>query len=139
MSDARHPAPHRDRAGRGAIAFALLGGPLAWLVQLGGSFAIMTMACFRYGERIARPHLGEVLPLLLSLLCVAVSLASAGVAWRLYRRTRRESEGDHRRLLEVGGGRTRFLALWGLFLAVGSCVTILVGAIALAVVPTCAA
>jgi len=138
MSEDPHPAPHRGRAARGELAFALAGAPLAWLVQLGGGFAAMTMACFEGGERTVWPIAGAGTAILLSLAALGVALAAAGLAWRLYRRTRTEAEGDHAQLVEVGAGRTRFLALWGLVLAAGFAAVILANGLALLLVPPCA-
>ena len=41
-------------------------------------------------------------------------------------------------VMEVGSGRTRFLALWGIFLGAGAAVTIVLTAVAFWVLPRCA-
>ena len=138
MSDELHPAPDRDKVASREIAMALVGGPLAWIIQLCGGFAAMTMACFEGGERTVWPIVGEGAVILLSLITFCVALAATWLSWRLYVRTREETEGDHAHLVEIGAGRTRFLALWGLVLGAGFTVTIVFNALALLLVPTCA-
>jgi hypothetical protein len=44
---------------------------------------------------------------------IVISLLSLWVSWRAFKRTQREMSGDSRHLMDVGTGRTPFLALWG--------------------------
>ncbi|MBU3079349.1 hypothetical protein [Sphingomonas quercus] len=134
-----HPAPHRHRTSLWELGFALTGGCIAWGVQFCASFAVASLACFDAGERShqAERHAQPVI-LWITIACLLVALAATGVSWLVWRRTREEAEGGHRELLEKGGGRTRFLSLWGLLLGLGSALTILANLIGLLLVPPCA-
>ena len=68
---------------------------------------------------------------------VLVALVACLVSWRAYARTRDEAGGDHRHLIEVGAGRTRFLALWGMLLGAGFAVATSLTAVAFLLVPRC--
>ncbi|MDQ2802823.1 MAG: hypothetical protein M3Y41_09110, partial [Pseudomonadota bacterium] len=63
---------------------------------------------------------------------------SAAVAWRIWRETRGERPGKTASLLEVGEGRTRFLALVGILMGLGFAIAIVFDTVVLLVVPLCA-
>jgi hypothetical protein len=44
---------------------------------------------------------------------VVISLLSLWVSWRAFKRTQQEVSSDSLHLMDIGTGRTRFLALWG--------------------------
>ncbi len=125
-SNTPSPAPHAEKVALGESFFALFGGPSAWLLQLCGGFALASQPCFLDGERRWLPRLGTqwTWSVLLALMSIAVIVALCAllISWRAYRRTRFEQPGDHHQVMEVGAGRTRFLALWGIVLASGSVV-----------------
>ena len=85
--------------------FGLLGGALAWKLQLMVNYALVPYACWR--ELTILVHLASLATLLLALGAAAVSLRS----WR--------SAGSSFEL-ELGGpiGRSRFMALLGVVLSV---------------------
>jgi hypothetical protein len=122
--------------------FALFGGPLAWFVQLNAGYALASQPCFLDGARVAAPTIAPdwTWPLMIALISVAVivALGSALLSWRVYSRTEGEAQGDHRHVMEVGSGRTRFLALWGIFLGAGSAIATLLTAVGFWVLPRCA-
>jgi amino acid transporter len=128
-----HPAPLRHQVSRAEAIFAVVGGPLAWFVQLCAGYALATRPCF--------PPTGFQwsFPLMVILLIagVVVALAAFAVSWRTFARTRNESGGDHRHLMQVGAGRTRFLALWGMLLGAGFTVATSLTAVAFLLVPRC--
>lgn len=68
----------------------------------------------------------------------AIALLATLSAWRAYQRSKTEDTGDHRHLMEVGGGRTRFLAFWGICFGAGSALVIVLTAVAFFVLPRCA-
>jgi hypothetical protein len=68
----------------------------------------------------------------------AIALSAMLVSWRAYKRTEDEGVGDHRHVMEVGSGRTRFLALWGVYLSAGSALVTVLTAVAFVVLPRCA-
>ena len=138
-----HPAPHRDRVVNSESAFGLLGGPTGWFLQLCAAYALATSSCFAGAPRIRlldkfEPNAwaGPTL-LAISIVAVLLGLAALLVSWRILQRTKSEMAGDHHHLLEVGSGRTRFLALWGVCFSSGSVIVTLVTFVALAVIPRC--
>jgi hypothetical protein len=74
----------------------------------------------------------------LTIAAVAVSLAAFGVSMRAFNRTRDETHGGAHHLMEIGAGRTRFLALWGMVLGAGFALAAAITAVAFIAVPRCA-
>jgi hypothetical protein len=112
-----HPAPHRHRAGTLALAFGLLGGPVAWFAQLCAGSALSDWPCFPGDQHRVAPVSGSGWTTgaigAMSLAAFAVAICAMLVSLHLLRRTADEARGGHGHLLEAGTGRTRFLALWG--------------------------
>jgi hypothetical protein len=137
----QHPAPLRHQVSRSEALFGTFGGPLAWFIQLCAGYALATWPCFPQDHRRLLPQSGYAwsFPLMIALLIagVLVALAACLVSWRTYARTRDEAGGDHRQLIEVGAGRTRFLALWGMLLGAGFAVATSLTAVAFLLVPRC--
>lgn len=137
-----HPAPQRDRVDLYESLFGVIGGPVAWFIQLCAGYALATWPCFPNSERAVTPLPGYewTWPAMIALLVIGVLIALAAflVSWRVLRRTRDEMKGDHRALMEIGAGRTRFLALWGVLLGGGFALATIVSAAAFIVLPRCA-
>jgi len=137
-----HPAPHRERASTVGSAFGLLGGPLAWFVQLCAGYGLASWSCFPKDQRGVVPVVGVSWswPTMVVLLVVSVIIAVAAffAAYRNFQQTRDEGHGDHAHLMEVGSGRTRFVALWGMMLGAGFAVATVIDAVAFVVLPRCA-
>jgi hypothetical protein len=137
-----HPAPHRERASTLASTFGLLGGPLAWFVQLCAGYGLASWSCFPKDQRGIAPLAGASWSwsVMVSLLTasVVIAVASLFAARSNFARTRQEGAGDHVHLMEVGVGRTRFIALWGMLLGGGFAVATLLDAVAFLVLPRCA-
>lgn len=118
-----HPSPHRDRVRPDLLLLALATGPFAWIVQLAGDYALASHACRPDDPPRATPPLaggwgGE--PWLLvgvNLCCLAICLAGGAIALVSWRRTSGEKAGGAGALVEVGEGRTRFLAACGVLAA----------------------
>ncbi len=66
-----------------------------------------------------------------------LGLEALFISWRVLQRTKQEAPGDQRHLIEVGSGRTRFLALWGVCLGAGFTLVTLLTFVAFTTVPTC--
>jgi hypothetical protein len=135
-------APKRHAMRLRESFFALFGGPLAWFVQLNLGYGLASQPCFRDGERTVAPHWFPdwtwAAMIALMILACAIALLAALVAWRAYARTEDEAAGDRRHLLEVGAGRSRFLALWGIVLGAGAALATILTAVAFFVLPRCA-
>lgn len=137
-----HPAPNADKLPTLQAMFILFAGPLAWFVQLCASVALVGWSCFPTTDRFALPvvHYGWTrgAAILLTLACLTVALASGGVALAKFRQVRDEKQGDKSDLIEVGHGRTRFTALWGVVLGFGFAVAIAATAVPFLMVRQCA-
>lgn len=141
MSGELHPAPHRDRLRPLLAALILYTPPLAWFVQLAVGFGMTSWPCFPSMERHTTPLPGygwtSIGTLVLLLVCALLACTTAFLSWRIFRDVREESGGGHDALAEMGQGRTRFMALWGLYLGMGFALATLVTLPAFALVPRC--
>ena len=142
QSLSHHPAPHGDKLSRIGAFFLLFTGPMLWFVDFNIGAALMSWPCFPSLDRLIEPRTGThwtfpaalILIVLSTLAAIAVSFA----AFRLYRQVSEEHEGGHHHLAEVGGGRTRVIALWAVYLNAGAAVSILVVLVYFLGVPRCA-
>jgi hypothetical protein len=77
---------------------------------------------------------------LIAINLVALAIAALGIfmSWRIWLRTDEEAEGGHSHLINAGEGRTRFLAVWGIWSGVWFFIMIGFNTVALFGVPTCA-
>jgi hypothetical protein len=137
-----HPSPHRDRVALAGLAFGLVGGPLAWIVQFCVNFGLASHACFPHDVSHNRPqagweHVGSAV-LAINLAAMVVALAAVVVAWLDWRATRYEHAGGPDHLLDVGEGRSRFLGICGVMTGLGSLLAIAVNTVAVFMVPPCA-
>ena len=81
--------------------YALLAGPLAWMLGLNADYSLVRVACAK----------GTMLPLHLVTLVTLLLAASGGlVAWREWRRDGAEWPGEEATVLE----RSRFMSVVGL-------------------------
>ena len=100
-----------------------IGGPLAWFVQLCAGYALASWPCFPKDERHLTPLAGFAWtwPAMIIALTrgVVIALAAFSVSYRAFVRTQLPLPASQRHLIEVGGSRTRFLALWGMLLGAG--------------------
>ncbi len=123
------------------IFFAVFGGPVAWFLQLNACFALASAPCFIDNVRIAAGlanHASSSLIVIVAVAACAVALAALLTARRAYRLSERDSSHDRRAPLEIGAGRSRFLALWGICFSAGSALLIAVTALAFFLLPRCA-
>jgi amino acid transporter len=138
----QYPAPPRHQLALSSAMFGLIGGPLAWFVQLCAGYALASGPCFAQSQRATQPLEGFAWtwPAMIALLIagVIVALAAFAVSYRTFVRTRDEAGGDQHHLMEVGAGRTRFVALWGMLLGSGFAVATALTAVAFLVLPRCA-
>ncbi|HEX2204586.1 MAG TPA: hypothetical protein VHG91_14840 [Longimicrobium sp.] len=91
----------REPRGMAALWFAVLAGPLAWMLGLNAGYALVRVACAK--QEMLLLHAVSLATLLLA-------LAGGFVAWREWGRAGREWPGE-------GGGtlsRSRFMAALGL-------------------------
>ncbi|MDB5669336.1 MAG: hypothetical protein JWO25_295 [Alphaproteobacteria bacterium] len=137
-----HPAPDAHKLSSARAFFILFGGPLAWFVQFNLGVILSGWPCYPSDRRLAAPppdyewtRAGAMAVLVLALL---VAIAAGASAQIMLRRVRDEAEGGHAELAEIGHGRTRFIALWGIALGYGSAVAAALTLVAFLLVPRCA-
>jgi hypothetical protein len=107
--------------------FTLFGGPLAWFIQLNAGFALASQPCFLRGERTVMPHWSPDWTfsgmIAVTVIACLIALLAALISWRA---------------LGGSGGRTRFLARWGLVLGIGSAVASALTTVGFFLLPRCA-
>ena len=106
----------------GMLFFGLLAAPLAYAAVLVIWYAVAAYACYPGREMLARP-LWPGFPGALAMIgSIAFVLCLAGcvISWRSWQDTREEQPGSSHALLEVGEGRSRFLAMAGILVAASS-------------------
>jgi nicotinamide riboside transporter PnuC len=98
IDDVRHL---REPRGIALLWFAVLAGPLAWMLGLNAQYGLVRVAC-------AKQNMLYLHSVTLATLLLAV--AGGLVAWREWKRTGRECPGE-----EAGAiGRSRFMVMVGL-------------------------
>lgn len=134
-----HPAPHRDLVSTKLLFFGLFGAPFVWSVQLIVNYALMSHSCYPGRLPIPTSYVGVAwtVALIVSIASLIVAVASALTSIRSWRRTEDEHAGSENALLEVGEGRTRFMAFAGILLSVLFLLGIVLNGIPLFVVPAC--
>jgi len=141
-SMSHHPASYRHKVSPVAIAFGLVGGPLAWFIQVCANYPMASWPCFpgEYRNRVPQPGSAWTWNAIIGVSIAAFLVASAAflVAQRAFTRVRDETHGDHTHLLNVGSGRTRFLALWAMVFSAAFAVGIAMNMVAYIVLPLCA-
>lgn len=130
---AGHPAPQRERVGPVSVAFGLTGAPLAWIGLSLVNYGVASQDCTPPMASRAGIVLGVTVAL-----AVVVALAALWTAWRAWRRSHAEQAGGQERTMEVGEGRTRFLALCGVITSLGFLLGIAFALLPLLMVPSCA-
>jgi nicotinamide riboside transporter PnuC len=102
MSEIRNEPEHfREPRGMAALWFAVLAGPLAWMLGLNAAYSLVRVACAK--NSMLYLHAVSVLTLLLA-------LAGGLVAWREWQRAGREWPGEEGGTLP----RSRFMVALGL-------------------------
>ncbi|GJG89600.1 hypothetical protein tb265_47810 [Gemmatimonadetes bacterium T265] len=163
QSPAGHPAPQRGNVSNAALWFGIFAAPAAWSVQSLVNFGVAAHACYPGLYPLGAPNVGGtwMLALVVSVLAVAVGTGAGFFAHREWTRSRGEVGGattdalqgaqqgggsadadtggtTHvRSALEIGEGRTRFMAMSGILTSVTFVIASLVHGIALFVVPAC--
>lgn len=137
----RHPAPARDEISLWALFFGLLAGPAGWIAQHLLVYGLAGYACYPQGFQLTAPahNWSSLRPVLIAITGLGLALTAAGawVAWRCWREVKDEAAGDHPDLLEVGAGRSRFLAMSGLLVSALFAAVILFEGVMLVGSPLC--
>ena len=142
MSDAatphEHPSPHRTRISAAALLFTLAIGPAAWVLQQTLSYGVTSHVCFPFDAPVAptASTWSWLWPAILAASVAFLLLALGGVwiALGAWRATRDEKGGV---LLDVGEGRSRFLAVCGLLAGSLFCLAIVFDMAVAVSLPSC--
>ena len=113
------PGPAVRLVAQASLWFGLFGAPTAWSLQLLTSYALVAHGCYPDAEPMTMPVVPRLTTLVAAtgVLALAVALLAFATAWRSWRSTRHELAGQHEALLEVGEGRTRFMAGAGMLVS----------------------
>jgi hypothetical protein len=135
------PAPHQRRTSMATLFAALLAAPLAWGAQLLVGYGLTSHACFpneaqRQFFMRGWEWVGPAI-IAINLACLAIAVGATLASLSIWRRTREEAAGGHESALDIGQGRTRFFAIWGVWSGVWFALQILFATIAIFWVPPC--
>jgi len=120
--DVGHPAPDRGRVGRFTLLFALAGAPLAWSLEFSANAAISGTGCYAgFGPNKVSPESSiwvNSAVIGIDLAMFVMAFVSLGVSIWAYRKTGRHEHLGGGDLVDSGEGRTRFIAVWGIFTSI---------------------
>jgi hypothetical protein len=129
-------APESRSAGFWLLLFGASAAPIFWLGQVMLGYAVTAYACYP-GDHPAPLASGSVLGGILAAFDIVAAIAAASggvVALWCWRRVQHKREEGH---FDIGAGRARFLALWGIFSSLWFFCAILFNTIASLTVPPC--
>jgi hypothetical protein len=134
-----HPAPDRHKARFGALVVGLAAAPVGWALQTIIGYSLVSASCYPGAAPLRMPVHPDLRGVLvaLNLVALAIGLVGHGVAYRSWSATRTERDGSAAHLLEVGEGRTRFLAMCGRLVSLGFLVATLFTSVSLLLSPLC--
>ena len=135
----RHPAPHRHKVSLFALGFGLAAAPIAWAAQTIFGYVLSSQACFPGDTPRGAPRFTAAVPIAteINVIAILVAAVAAAIAYRSWRATRDESDGHVNRLVEIGEGRTRFLAACGILTSLGFLIAMMFSSLAILMVPLC--
>jgi len=134
-----HPSPERHKAPFAALVVGLSAAPIAWALQTVFGSSLVSESCYPGMMPLAIPERPELRGWLVALNVAAIVIGLAGnfVAHRSWSATRSERGGPAAHLLEVGEGRTRFLAMCGRMVSLGFVLATLFTSVSLLLAPLC--
>ncbi|HZP86152.1 MAG TPA: hypothetical protein VFB54_04980 [Burkholderiales bacterium] len=134
-----HPAPQRDIISLFILALAIFGVPLLWGGQLLLSYGLASFACYPSWNPLATPQYSGIRVALLAI-GLAALVGGVGIAMLAvysWRKTRGEQGGSQKHLVDIGEGRTRFLAMCGVMMSSGFVVLLIFTTMTVLIVPPC--
>jgi hypothetical protein len=138
---AAHDPPQLFGTNLGFLVFIVIGGPVAWYLQLTVNYGLVSHPCFPHFEpqQGYLPGWAWVGPVILvfNLLAILAALACGLLALRLWRATSEAYPPVYNQLLPPAAGRTRFLAVCGILTGFGAVAATVFDLIALFAVPPC--
>lgn len=118
-----HPAPDRGRVSPATLIVGLGGAPLAWSLQLTAMVSLAGAVCSAGdGPTGNAPAPEWIHPMLIviNLAALAIGALALYVAWSAFSSTPGDKDSTHKAggIMDAGEGRTRFLAIWGIWTSV---------------------
>ena len=119
--DVGHPAPDRGRTSAASLLFGLGGAAFAWTLQLMATVSLAGAVCSAGdgpgGFSRVRPDGAQPTLMVINIAALAIAALAFYVAWSAYCSTPGDSGATHRTggIMDAGEGRTRFIAIWGIW------------------------
>jgi hypothetical protein len=139
--DIPHPSPYRDRFPIYVLLLPLFVPPVLWAVQLSVRYALIATACFPHHAPVTAPTahggISWIVAVAVALSSLLVMLGLGLLSLRIWRKGGSESGHPRRLLLDIGEGRTSFLAHWGIYVSFGFLVVTIFDSLPLIGVPLC--
>ena len=139
--EVEEPAPHKHKVVTEILFAALLAAPIAWSLQLLLNYGLASHACFpRETPREAFVSGGSwttAALIAINLAALVVAILATVASYFIWKEARDEAQGGHAHLIDVGRGRTRFFAIWGVWGGVWFVIQIIFGTIAVFGAPGC--
>lgn len=134
-----HPSASRAETSLAGLLYGLIAAPCAWILAQVFCSGLASRACHPKYEPLAAPAFSGTSAAHSAALLVAglICASGAAVAYRAWGRTRGEHRGGSQSLLQVGEGRSRFMALAGLLTSLGFLLAVLFSVPAAILVPLC--
>lgn len=139
-SPRHHPAGKRHSVDAWALGFGLVGAPAIWSLHLIVNYALTSEVCSPGGVQAGTDTVADIQSTLLlnNAATLIIAALATFVAYGCWRAVQNEEHGSHHHLLEVGEGRTRFLAMVGMILGGGFFAATVFDTLAVLTVPICA-
>ena len=135
-----HPAPFAGAVPKWLLFTALLASPIAWFVQLCAGYGLTSAACFprQYpvADGLSLSPAAWPGSFALNIGCLVVAVAATLLSVWVWLRVRHEVSSSFG-LIEAGEGRTRYLAVWGIWTGVWFALDILFATIGMLEVGLC--
>jgi hypothetical protein len=138
-----HPAPARGEVRESLLWLGVFGAPVLWSLQLLANYATIAEGCSPAPDGHAALSIGGVRAAawIVTAIAAAGALAAGLVAWQAWQRSKDERASPnaraHESLLEIGEGRTRFMACFGLLSSGLFLIAVLFAALSLLLVSGC--
>jgi hypothetical protein len=116
-----HPSPGRRQINGWWLLFGLVAAPFAWSLAELFSYGIVSYTCRMKtsGQDQTLSYGGSWWLWVVFIVCLAIAIAGSAVAIGNWRKTRREKGGSGHHLLELGEGRSRFIAMCSMLTSIG--------------------
>jgi hypothetical protein len=136
-----HPAPYRGRAPLIWLWVAVIAAPAFWFAQEWLNYGFSSYTCYPGDTPLAKVPPGwnwfGTGMYVFDAAAIIAALIAGYVSWRCWVATRAEKPGSAAAAFELGEGRTRFLAIWGLMYSAGFLLAIIFETIASIMTPLC--